>query len=50
MLSSCSMEDDTIVLHPYADQFVPPEQLRNGVDAEVVGQIASVVRRLPSPP
>lgn len=50
VLSSCSMEDDTIVLHPYADQFVPPEQLRNSVDAEVVGQIASVVRRLPSPP
>jgi hypothetical protein len=50
LLVSCSMEDGAIVLHPYTEEFVPTQRLRNSTDAEVVGQIVTVVRSLPSPP
>jgi hypothetical protein len=50
VMASCGIENDAIVLHPYAEQFVPPERLRRGIDAEVVGQIVTVVRSLPPPP
>lgn len=48
--ASCSLEEGTIVVHPYSQHFVGPERLRNGVDAEVVGQIVTVIRSLPSVP
>jgi hypothetical protein len=48
-MASCSMEDGAIVLHPYTDKFIPPERLRKSTDAEVVGQIVTVIRSLPSP-
>jgi hypothetical protein len=47
--TSCSLEDGMIVVHPYTEGFVRPERLRNRVDAEVVGQIVTVIRSLPSP-
>jgi len=50
VMASCGIENHAIVLHPYAEQFVPPERLRRGIDAEVVGQIVTVVRSLPPPP
>jgi hypothetical protein len=50
ILASCSLEDGTIIVHPYAEGFVRPERLRDGVDAQVVGQIVTVIRSLPSPP
>jgi hypothetical protein len=50
VLASCSLEDGTIIVHPYAEGFVRPERLRDGVDAQVVGQIVTVIRSLPSPP
>jgi hypothetical protein len=50
VLASCSVEDGTIILHPYAEGFIRPERLRDGVDAQVVGQIVTVIRSLPSPP
>jgi hypothetical protein len=46
LMASCGMEEDAIVLHPFADEFVPPERLRNSVDAEVIGQIVTIVRPL----
>jgi len=46
LLSSCTLEDHTIVAHPYADGFIPHERLRNRVDAEVLGQIVALVRSL----
>jgi hypothetical protein len=48
--ASCSLEDGRIVVHPYTEGFVRPERLRNGVDADVVGQIVAVIRSLPSRP
>jgi hypothetical protein len=50
VLASCSLEDGTIILHPHTEGFVRPERLRDGVDAQVVGQIVTVIRSLPSPP
>jgi hypothetical protein len=48
--ASCSLEDATIIVHPHTEGFVRPERLRDGVDAQVVGQIVTVLRSLPSPP
>jgi hypothetical protein len=50
VLASCGLEDDSIIVHPYTEDFVRPERLRNLVDAEVVGQVVTVVRSIPSPP
>ena len=44
LMASCGMEDGAIVLHPYTDEFVPQERLRKTADAEVIGEIATVVR------
>ena len=46
LLASCSLESHTLVVHPYSEGFVRPEHLRNQVDAEVVGQIVTIVRTL----
>jgi hypothetical protein len=46
LLASCSLEDRVIAVHPYSEGFVRPERFRNGVDAEVVGQIVTVIRSL----
>jgi transcriptional regulator with XRE-family HTH domain len=42
----CSLENGTLVIHPYSLSHQRPEHLRNHNDAEVVGQIVTVVRRL----
>lgn len=42
----CSLEDDTLVIHSYSSDYRQPEQLRNHHDAEVVGQVVTVARRL----
>jgi hypothetical protein len=42
----CSLENDTLVMHPYPLNHQRPEQLRNHHDAEVVGQIVAVMRAL----
>lgn len=44
MCGCCSLETDTLVMHPYPLNHQRPEQLRNHYDAEVVGQIVAVVR------
>jgi hypothetical protein len=48
LMASCGMEDGAIVLHPYTDEFVPQERLRKTADAEVVGQIVTVIRSISS--
>lgn len=42
----CSSENGTLVIHPYAQNYQRSEQLRNHDDAEVIGQIVTVARRL----
>jgi hypothetical protein len=46
LAASCSLESDTLVVRPYSEGFVRPERFRNRVDAEVVGQIVTIVRSL----
>lgn len=42
----CSSENGTLVIHPYSQNYQRSEQLRNHDDAEVIGQIVLVARRL----
>ena len=42
----CSLENDMLVIHSYSPDYRQPEQLRNHHDAEVVGQVVTVARRL----
>lgn len=42
----CSLEDHDLVLHPYPQQVGRALQLRDQRDAEVIGQIVLVVRKL----
>jgi hypothetical protein len=46
LLTGCSLEGSTLVVHPFADGFFRPRMLRNGVDAEVVGKVTALFRRL----
>jgi hypothetical protein len=42
----CGLENGTLVIHPYSQQFHRPEQLRYHHDVEVVGQIVMVARKV----
>ena len=46
LVSGCSVEDGTLVLHPFADGSLRPERMRLNVDAEVVGKVTALFRRL----
>jgi hypothetical protein len=46
MCACCSLENGILVIHPYSSDYRRPEQLRNHYDAEVVGEIVTVARRL----
>lgn len=48
-LANCTLEGNTIVVHPHTDSFVPQERLQQRADAEVVGQLVALVRRLLPP-
>jgi hypothetical protein len=50
VLASCSLEDGTIIVHPQLEGFVRPERLRDGLDAQAIGQVVTVLRSLPFPP
>jgi hypothetical protein len=42
----CSSEHGSVVIHPYAQNYQRSERLRNHNDAEVIGQVVMVARRL----
>jgi hypothetical protein len=46
LLARCSLEGSTLIVHSFADGFSRPQMLRNGVDAEVVGEVTALFRRL----
>jgi len=46
LCARCTLQDKLLILAPFADGFDRPVRLRNGVDAEVVGRVAALVRRL----
>jgi hypothetical protein len=40
------MENDTLVVHPYSQTLYRPTRLRLHHDAEVVGQIVTIARKM----
>jgi hypothetical protein len=42
----CSLDNGTLVIHPFSPNYQPQERLRNHDDAEVIGEIATIVRTL----
>ncbi len=42
----CSLENGSLVIHPYSPDYQRPERLRNHQDAEVVGEIVTIARTL----
>jgi len=46
LCACCSLEDDVLIVHAQADNPLKQPALRNNHDAEVVGQIVEVCRRL----
>jgi transcriptional regulator with XRE-family HTH domain len=47
LAACCGVEDGALVVHPYARDFHRDEEYRIHQDAEVVGQIVAIARRLP---
>jgi hypothetical protein len=46
LVAGCSLEGRTLVVHPFADGISHPQMLQNGVDAEVIGKVTALFRRL----
>jgi hypothetical protein len=46
LCACCGIENGTLVIHPYSEQFRRPEHLRYHQDAEVIGRIVTVARKL----
>jgi transcriptional regulator with XRE-family HTH domain len=46
LAACCGAENGTLVVHSYGHEFHPPMVFRNHQEAEVIGQIVAVVRKL----
>jgi hypothetical protein len=46
LCGACTLKDGLLSVYPYPDRPFVPRQLRDGFDAEVIGQVTAVVRRL----
>jgi hypothetical protein len=46
LCACCGIENGSLVIHPYSQQFHRSEHLRYHHDAEVVGRIVTVARKL----
>jgi hypothetical protein len=46
LCGACTLEHGLLQIHPYPDRPSVPRKLRNGIDAEVIGQVTAVIRRL----
>ena len=42
----CTLQEGILKIHPYPDRPFTPSEFRNGTDAEVVGQITAILRRI----
>ena len=42
----CTLERGFVVVHPYPDRPFTPREFKNGTDAEVVGEVTAILRRL----
>lgn len=46
LCACCSIEDDTLVVHPYSQTLYRPTRFRLHHDAEVVGRIVTIARKM----
>jgi hypothetical protein len=46
LCGACTLKDGLLSVHAYPYRRFVPRQLRDGIDAEVIGQVMAVVRRL----
>lgn len=46
LCACCGIENGSLVVHPYSQQFYRPTRLRYHDDAEVVGQVVTICRKL----
>ena len=46
LCACCGLENSTLVVHPYSQQFHRPEQFRYHHDVEVVGQVVMIARKV----
>ena len=46
LCACCGVENGTLVVHPHSHQFYRPIQLRYHHDAEVIGQIVAIARKM----
>jgi hypothetical protein len=44
--AGCSLENDRLIVHPFANGFERPVHLRNRADGEVVGKVVALLRKL----
>jgi hypothetical protein len=44
----CTLERGFVVVHPYPDRPFSPRQFKNGSEAEIVGEVTTILRRLNS--
>jgi hypothetical protein len=47
LCTGCTLQNGTIVIRPFSDGFSRPIQFRNRVDMEIVGQVVTLVRKVP---
>jgi hypothetical protein len=48
LCGSCTLERGLVVVHPYPDRLISPRQFKNGTEAEIVGAVTTILRRLNS--
>jgi hypothetical protein len=46
LCACCTLEKGFVVVHPYPDRPFTPRKFKNGSDAEVVGEVTAILRRL----
>lgn len=46
LCACCGIENGTLIVHPYSREFYRPIQLRYHHDAEIVGQVVAIARKL----
>jgi transcriptional regulator with XRE-family HTH domain len=46
LCGSCTLDHGLVTVHPYPDRPFRPRRFKNGVEAEVIGQVTAILRRL----
>ena len=46
LCGSCTLQENILIVHPHSDRPHSAMRLRNGIDAEVIGQVTAIFRRL----